>query len=100
MAKSKVNSPSTAIGVAWYRPDQWETLRNVSVDRDKLENTYSEWLVEAERVVKQLQQRGLRVVKVDVEISELMLWCESQRIPLDGEARSNYAAFKLHQLAK
>jgi hypothetical protein len=100
MAKSKVNSPSTAIGVAWYRPEQWETLRNVSVDRDKLEETYSEWLVEAERVIKQLQQRGLRVIKVDVEISELMLWCESQRIPLDGEARSNYAAFKMQQLAK
>ena len=73
MAKSKVSSPSTAIGVAWYRPEQWETLRNVSVDRDKLEETYSEWLVEAERMVKQLQQRGLRVVKVDVEISDLML---------------------------
>jgi hypothetical protein len=100
MAKSKVNSPSTAIGVAWYRPEQWETLRNVSVDRDKLEETYAEWLAEAERMVKQLQQRGLRVIKVDVEISELMLWCESQRIPLDGEARSNYAAFKMQKLAK
>jgi hypothetical protein len=100
MAKSKVNSPATVIGVAWYRPEQWETLCNVSVDRDKLEETYAEWLVDAERVVKQLQQRGLRVIKVDVEISDLMLWCESQRIPLDGEARSNYAAFKVQQLDK
>lgn len=100
MAKSKVNSPTTAIGVAWYRPEQWEVLRNVSVDRDKLEETYAEWLVEAERVVKQLQQRGLRVMKVDLEISDLMLWCESQRIPLDAKARSNYAAFKVQQLAK
>ena len=100
MAKSKVNSPAAVIGVAWYRPEQWETLRNVSVDRDKLEETYAEWLVDAERVVKQLQQQGLRVIKVDVEISDLMLWCEGQRIPVDGEARSNYAAFKVQQLDK
>jgi hypothetical protein len=100
MAKSKVNSPTAVIGVAWYRPEQWETLRSVSVDRDKLEATYAEWLVDAERVVKQLQQRGLRVIKVDVELSDLMLWCESQRIPLDGEARSNYAAFRVQQLDK
>ena len=100
MAKSKVSSPTAAIGVAGYRPEQWETLRNVSDDRDKLEETYVEWLVESERVVKQLQQRGLRVIKVDVEIEDLMLWCESQRIPLDSEAHSNYAAFKVQQLAK
>jgi hypothetical protein len=75
-------------------------LRNVSVDRDKLEDTYAEWLVDAEQVVKQLQRRGLRIIKVDVEISDLMLWCESQRIPLDSEARSNYAAFKVQQLDK
>ena len=100
MVKSKVNSPGAVIGVAWYRPEQWETLRNVSVDRDKLEEKYAEWLADAERVVKQLQQQGLRVIKVDVEISDLMLWCESQQIPLDAEARSNYAAFKVQRLAK
>jgi hypothetical protein len=100
MAKSKINSPTTAIGVAWYRPEQWETLRNVSVDSDKLEETHAEWLTEAERVVKQLQQQGFRVIKVDVEISDLMLWCESQKIPLDAEARTKYTAFKVQQLAK
>ena len=100
MAKSKVNSPTTAIGVAWYRPEQWETLRNVSVDRDTLEETHAEWLIEAKRVVKQLQQQGLHVIKVDVEVSDLMLWCESQKIPLDAEARTKYTAFKVKQLAK
>ena|SRR5215207_6568566 len=100
MAKSKINSSTPVIGVAWYRPEQWETLRNASVDRDKLEETYAEWLADAERVVKQLQQQGLRVIKVEVEITDLLVWCGGQRIPLDGEARSNYAAFKVQQLDK
>jgi hypothetical protein len=100
MAKSKNNSSALVIGVAWYQPDQWEILRNVAVDRDKLEDTYAEWLADAERVVKQLQQNGLRVIKVDIEITDLMLWCENQRIPLDGEARSKYTAFRVEQLDK
>ncbi len=100
MAKSKANSPSAVIGVAWYRPEQWEIMRNVAVDGDKLEDTYAEWLMDAERVVKQLQQGGLRVIKVDIEVADLMLWCESQQIPLDGKARSNYAAFKVQQMDK
>lgn len=100
MPKSKVNSPTSTIGVAWYRPEQWETLRNASVDKDNLEETHAEWLMEAERVVKQLRQQGIRVIKVDVEISDLMLWCESQKIPLDGEARIKYTTFKLQQLSK
>jgi hypothetical protein len=73
MAKSKNNSSAPVLGVAWYRPEQWETLRNVSADRDKLEETYAEWLADAERVIKQLQQKGLLVIKVYVEISDLML---------------------------
>jgi len=100
MAKSKVNSSAAVIGVAWYRPDQWDIMRNIAVDRDQLEDTYAEWLADAERAAKQLQQQGLRVIKVDVEIADLMLWCESQRIPLDGKARSNYAAFRVQQLDK
>ena len=100
MAKSKINSSTPVIGVAWYQPDQWETLQNVAVDRDKLEETYAEWLADAERVVKQLQQKGLRVIKVDIQVTDLMLWCENQRIPLDGEARSKYTAFRVELLDK
>ena len=100
MSKSKDNSPATEIGVAWYRPEQWEILRNAAVVKDELEETHAEWLTEAERVVKQLCQQGIRVKKVDVDIFDLMLWCESQKIPLNGEARIKYTTFKLQQLSK
>jgi hypothetical protein len=100
MPKSKVSSSPTAIGVAWYRPEEWETLRNVSIDRDQLEETHAQWLKEAERVVKRLRQQGLQIVKIDVEVADLLLWCESQKIPLDAEARSKYTAFKVKQLSK
>jgi Asp-tRNA(Asn)/Glu-tRNA(Gln) amidotransferase A subunit family amidase len=100
MAKSKAKDPRSILGVAWYKPEQWETLSNASVDKDDLEKTHAEWLTGAERAVKQLRQQGYQVVKVDVDIFDLMLWCESQKIPLDGEARIKYTTFKLQQLSK
>ena len=100
MSKSKVSSPDFAVGVAWYRPEEWEILRNAAIDRETLEETHAKWLKEAERVVKQLRKQGLQIVKIDVEMADLLLWCERQKIPVNAEARSKYAAFKVKQLSK
>ena len=97
MPKIKVNQPKPVVGVAWYRPEQWEILLNASVDRDKLADTHAEWLEEAKRVVKQFRQRGINIIKVDIEIADLLLWCESQKIPLNGKARSKYTVLKVQQ---
>jgi len=35
-------------GIAWYRPEQWERLREVSEDVENLEETYEAWLETAE----------------------------------------------------
>jgi hypothetical protein len=100
MPKSKFDSSGSAVGVAWYKSEEWETLRNASTDKDKLEETYAEWLKEAERVVRELRQQGLQIIKVDVEIADLLLWCEGQDIPLNAEARAKYTAFKVKQLSE
>jgi predicted transcriptional regulator len=95
MPKSKTNQATLAIGVAWYQPDQWKQLCDVSVDRDELEDTYEEWVRDAERFIKRLRQEGFQVVKVEITIADLLLWCESQKIAVNSQARSKYAAFQL-----
>ena len=101
MIKRLSYSPSsTTVGVAWYKPDQWQKLLAVSVDKDQLEETYDEWLQEAEKAIKELRRQGLHIVKVDVNVEELIAWCRKKKIPVDGKARSRYAAHKLQQSAK
>jgi hypothetical protein len=101
MVKRQSHSQAhSAVGVAWYEPDQWQQLLAVSVDRDKLEETYDQWVQDAERVIKELRRQGLHVVKVKVKIDELVAWCQSQKISVNGEARSQYAAYKLQQSQK
>ena len=101
MSKRQSFSQSpTPVGIAWYQPDQWQRLLTVSVDKDKLEETYNEWIKEAERVIKELRRQGLYIIKVDVNIEELVAWCRKKKIPVNGEARSMYAAYKLQQSSK
>jgi hypothetical protein len=87
-----------AVGVAWYRPEQWERLREISVDKDILEETHAEWVQNAEKAVQDLRQQGMKPVKVDVDVEELLRWCENQHIAVNGEARSQYAAAKVGEI--
>lgn len=92
--------PKTKVRIAWYKQDQWQLLLDVSVDRDDLEATYVKWEKAAKQALKQIRKRGLDVVRVDVKIVELLDWCQSENVPVNAQARSQYAAYKLQQLDK
>jgi hypothetical protein len=97
--KNKYKNTSETIGVAWYRPEQWALLRQVSTNREKLSETWSEWEATASARLTELRARGLEIRKVDVDVRELQAWCESRRRPIDGSARSEYVADHLRRHA-
>jgi hypothetical protein len=80
------------VGIAWYRPEQYELLRALASDADSMANTYEEWLAGVTKTMAELRQRGIVARRVDVEVRELAAWCEQHGRPLDGKARSIYAA--------
>ena len=84
-------------GLAWYSPEQWGRLLDVSVDRDSLETNHESWLRLAEKAMFDLKRAGItpRVVPVDVE--KLVAWCTEQNRPVDGSARAEYAQILLRQ---
>ena len=88
MKKKKSN---LEVGVAWYKPEQWALLRAYAEDSDTLENTYPEWLEIAKQSYKDLEQQGLNLTKVEVDVDSLVEWCKEKNIPLNGAARSRYA---------
>jgi hypothetical protein len=83
------------IGIARYRADQWEQLRGISADPDRLEKTYEEWLSYAKKQLAELRSKGCKVQKVDVDLDELLSWCTRKRLPLNGESRAEFVAEKL-----
>ena len=86
--RSKGRKP--VAGVAWYSSTQWQQLREVAADPDRLENTYQEWLVVADQAWKKIEASGIALVKVPVDVSELTDWCRERNIPIDGKARAQY----------
>jgi hypothetical protein len=80
------------LGIAWFRSEQWSRLLEVSDDRDKLEGTFAEWECLAEEKLRSLRAQGLNVEKVIIDVEELLAWCKSRDLPVNGSARSSYVA--------
>jgi hypothetical protein len=80
MSKKRGREPKASderrslLGVAWYRRDNWERLREISSDREALEDTYEEWLANAEASLPKLARQGMAPVKVHIDIEEGGLW--------------------------
>ena len=83
------------VGIAWYKKEQWARLRQISSDKNNLEFTFEEWLSNAERTLIELRGQGLDVCKYDVDVEQLLEWCRSKKILVDGSARSKYVSEKL-----
>ncbi len=82
-------------GCAWYRPDQWERLLEISVDRDRLGDSYAAWVENAEEALRNLRepsQEGMTFEKVEVDVEELLAWCQARGVEVDAQARAEYAA--------
>jgi hypothetical protein len=83
------------VAAAWYRLDQWEQLRHVSVDASVLELSIAEWATIAFRKCAELTESGVMVVRIDVDVGELIDWCRDEGLPLDAHARAQFASWKL-----
>jgi hypothetical protein len=44
------------MGVNWYRPEQWDRLREISEDKENFAMTYEESLVESAQKIRQLEE--------------------------------------------
>ena len=91
------NDSRMVTGVAWYRPEQWERLREVSEDVENLEETYQEWLQTAERMIRDGIPANVRVEKVDIDVEEVLAWCNAQGLAMNAEARSRFVSERLRQ---
>ncbi len=86
-----------SVGVAWYLADQWELLRERADDPEVLVERYEDWVEQADRMVALFKSQGMRVVKVEVDIEEVVAWCKAGGRPFDSKARAEYASETLRK---
>lgn len=85
------------IAIAWYQKDEWIKMKALSADPDALDDDYESWKKKANALIVTLRESGVIARKVNVQADKLLQWCQQRGRPLDGEARSGYAAFLLEQ---
>ena len=81
---------AAVLGVAWYKPEQWDRLLDISSDRAELENTYDEWKVAAEENLVNLAQHGYKLRKVHIDVERLLICCNSQNRAVERDARTEF----------
>jgi len=82
---------------AWYRAEQWDHLLEISTDRDELEDTYEEWVSNAEESLRNMRKAGIYAEKVDVDVEALLMWCQGKGREVDNAARAAYVADLLRE---
>lgn len=88
------------MGLGWYKKEQWSLLRENSEDVDDLENTYYEWVANANEAINNFSSLGYRVEKIEIDVNELIEWCSSEKRPINGESRSNFISLKTKEKYK
>ena len=85
------------VGVCWYRQDQYERFLASADDRNMLEDTWAEWHVTAERVLRQYRARGLNIRKVEIDLDDLLAYCRAEGRPNNAATRSSYVTHLLER---
>jgi hypothetical protein len=81
----------TAIGVAWYRHEDYPQILKIMSDADLLPPTYNAWRTQANESEHMLEQKGYKVVRVYIEPDRFPTWCFKRGLPLDAKARAPLA---------
>lgn len=88
------------MGMAWYRPEDWEELLRISADAGKLESTHAEWLECAIKARQDFLAQGIFVHKVVVDLEDLKAWCARKGVAIDGDSRSEYACDRMEKTTR
>ena len=95
---SPADDEQGVVAVPWYRPSQWDRLREISVDGAReLGESYNQWHAFATRRLNELRRGGRQVEKVAIDVEELLQWCKQHERLADAGARAEFAAAKLEE---
>lgn len=81
-----------ALGMVWYRLEDYDAVRRVMADGHKLPATFVEWRMQAERGEKQMQRSGKTVFRAFIDPETFPDWCRARGLNVDAHARNRFAA--------
>jgi hypothetical protein len=80
-----------AVGIAWYREDDYLLLRTMFQDGDVLPARFADWLAKARTLEQRILNNGQAVEHVYIDPVSFPLWCESHGLAMNAMARTRFA---------
>jgi len=85
------------IGIAWYTKEQWILLRQVTENPNDIEDTFEEWLANAIKLKNNFIGSGFTVEEVEIDIQDVISWCNKGNKTINSNSISEYVVFKLRE---
>ncbi len=82
------------VGIAFYKREQWQRLRDTAVDSDILETAYDSWLDVLDSSVERIRAHGLEPELIEVDIEELLAFCKAGGLANTAGTRAKFIAEK------
>jgi hypothetical protein len=81
-----------AVGIPWFRSEDWKALKLMFSDADQLHDHHKDWLRDAKKIEKRLQKQGFIVERALIDPNTFPAWCALRGMSLDAKARSAFAS--------
>ncbi len=79
-----------AIGIGFYRREQWQLLRETAVDAHLLEESYDDWIEVIDSAVRKISDRGIEPRLIEVDLKDLLAYCKQNGLPNNAAARAKF----------
>ena len=82
-----------ALGICWFRKEDYPALKRMFTDSDKMHDTWEEWLEQAERMERSAKTQVDIVERVYIDPATFPDWCASHGTTIDRQGRNAFVAF-------
>lgn len=81
----------SAVGMAWYREEDYPRILKIMDDAHTLPTTYNKWHQLAEKRESQVKREGHFTVRAIIKPDEFLAWCKATGNKVDSSGRMAFA---------
>jgi hypothetical protein len=91
---------NTLIGIGVYKKEDYLEILRLSVDSEKMDETWESWKKSKAKTQQSFRKLGLKTVDILVKPKELVDYCSVRGLEIMGENRAQFITHKVQQLNK
>jgi hypothetical protein len=95
------DAPKTikALGISWYRKEDYPRLLSIFEDSDNLPRTFEKWFLQATAFENGVIKSGKRVFRIIIDPNSFPGWCAANKLKVNTHARQLFVARQTKEMA-